>query len=180
MSFSLNWSPDISPCFVLHGRKVKYLNMKGSLVDGHTVKGETARGKEVKYLSHVCAQMVCLILPRALSVPVHITKVVSMQQRHVTSWPAVWRLVSELTDPLNNWCPLCLQTILTARNIVIATGGRPKYPTHVSARATSKGTSLYLSFFVSVCLFFLLPLSISVPVLLFASVSVCLSLSLSP
>lgn len=26
----------------------------------------------------------------------------------------------------------CLQTIVTAENIVIATGGRPKYPMHVS------------------------------------------------
>lgn len=31
-------------------RKVKYLNMKGSLVDEHTVKGLTKAGKEVDYL----------------------------------------------------------------------------------------------------------------------------------
>ncbi|XP_076125931.1 thioredoxin reductase 2, tandem duplicate 2 [Alosa pseudoharengus] len=61
---SLNWGHRVQ----LQDKKVKYLNMKGSLVDEHTVKGVTARGKE---------------------------------------------------------------TTLTARNIVIATGGRPKYPTHV-------------------------------------------------
>uniref|UniRef100_A0AAY4BH76 Thioredoxin-disulfide reductase n=1 Tax=Denticeps clupeoides TaxID=299321 RepID=A0AAY4BH76_9TELE len=49
-------------------RGVKYLNMKGSLVDEHTVRGVTPKGKEMQ---------------------------------------------------------------LTARDIVIATGGRPKYPTHV-------------------------------------------------
>ncbi|KAL2092202.1 hypothetical protein ACEWY4_012000 [Coilia grayii] len=61
---SLNWGHRVQ----LQDKKVKYLNMKGSLADEHTVKGVTARGKEMT---------------------------------------------------------------LTARNIVIATGGRPKYPTHV-------------------------------------------------
>uniref|UniRef100_A0A668AIS0 Thioredoxin reductase 2 n=1 Tax=Myripristis murdjan TaxID=586833 RepID=A0A668AIS0_9TELE len=61
---SLNWGHRVQ----LQDKKVKYLNMKGSLVDEHTVKGLTKAGKEM---------------------------------------------------------------ILTAKNIVIATGGRPKYPTHV-------------------------------------------------
>ncbi|KAG7222078.1 hypothetical protein INR49_016648 [Caranx melampygus] len=61
---SLNWGHRVQ----LQDKKVKYLNMKGSLVDEHTVKGLTKAGKE---------------------------------------------------------------TILTTRNIVIATGGRPKYPTDI-------------------------------------------------
>ncbi|XP_063050424.1 thioredoxin reductase 2, tandem duplicate 2 [Engraulis encrasicolus] len=61
---SLNWGHRVQ----LQDKKVKYLNMKGSLVDEHTVKGVTARGKEMT---------------------------------------------------------------VTTRNIVIATGGRPKHPTHV-------------------------------------------------
>ncbi|XP_046871902.1 thioredoxin reductase 2, tandem duplicate 2 [Hypomesus transpacificus] len=61
---SLNWGHRVQ----LQDKKVKYLNLKGRLVDHHTVSGLTRAGKE---------------------------------------------------------------TILTARNIVIATGGRPKYPTHV-------------------------------------------------
>lgn len=36
--------------YCLSCRKVKYLNMKGSLVDEHTVKGLTKAGKEVHYL----------------------------------------------------------------------------------------------------------------------------------
>uniref|UniRef100_A0A8C4I8K4 thioredoxin-disulfide reductase (NADPH) n=1 Tax=Dicentrarchus labrax TaxID=13489 RepID=A0A8C4I8K4_DICLA len=61
---SLNWGHRVQ----LQDKKVKYLNLKGSLVDEHTVKGLTKAGKE---------------------------------------------------------------TILTAKNIVIATGGRPKYPTNI-------------------------------------------------
>uniref|UniRef100_A0AAY4BI41 thioredoxin-disulfide reductase (NADPH) n=1 Tax=Denticeps clupeoides TaxID=299321 RepID=A0AAY4BI41_9TELE len=61
---SLNWGHRVQ----LQDKKVKYLNMKGSLVDEHTVRGVTPKGKEMQ---------------------------------------------------------------LTARDIVIATGGRPKYPTHV-------------------------------------------------
>uniref|UniRef100_A0A3B4AK39 Uncharacterized protein n=1 Tax=Periophthalmus magnuspinnatus TaxID=409849 RepID=A0A3B4AK39_9GOBI len=61
---SLNWGHRVQ----LNDKKVKYLNMKGSLVDEHTVKGLTKAGKE---------------------------------------------------------------TTLTAKNIVIATGGRPKYPTNI-------------------------------------------------
>nr|XP_046241685.1 thioredoxin reductase 2, tandem duplicate 2 [Scatophagus argus] len=61
---SLNWGHRVQ----LQDKKVKYLNMKGSLADEHTVKGLTKAGKE---------------------------------------------------------------TILTAQNIVIATGGRPKYPTNI-------------------------------------------------
>ncbi|KAM9742927.1 thioredoxin reductase 2, tandem duplicate 2 [Menidia menidia] len=61
---SLNWGHRVQ----LQDKKVKYLNLKGSLVDEHTVRGVTKAGKE---------------------------------------------------------------TILTAKNIVIATGGRPKYPTNV-------------------------------------------------
>ncbi|KAM7391513.1 hypothetical protein PAMP_022198 [Pampus punctatissimus] len=61
---SLNWGHRVQ----LQDKKVKYLNIKGSLVDEHTVKGLTKSGKE---------------------------------------------------------------TILTAKNIVIATGGRPKYPTNI-------------------------------------------------
>eukprot|EP00064_Thunnus_orientalis_P007354 superscaffoldBa00000810_g7374 len=60
---SLNWGHRVQ----LQDKKVKYLNIKGSLLDEHTVKGLTKAGKE---------------------------------------------------------------TILTAKNIVIATGGRPKYPTN--------------------------------------------------
>ncbi|KAJ8005814.1 hypothetical protein DPEC_G00121790 [Dallia pectoralis] len=61
---SLNWGHRVQ----LQDKKVTYLNLKGSLVDEHTVKGLTKTGKE---------------------------------------------------------------TTLTAKNIVIATGGRPKYPTHI-------------------------------------------------
>ncbi|CAB1319979.1 unnamed protein product [Coregonus sp. 'balchen'] len=61
---SLNWGHRVQ----LQDKKVKYLNIKGSLVDEHTVKGLTRTGKEI---------------------------------------------------------------MLTAKNIVIATGGRPKYPTHI-------------------------------------------------
>ncbi|KAM4615715.1 thioredoxin reductase 2, tandem duplicate 2 [Polymixia lowei] len=61
---SLNWGHRVQ----LQDKKVKYLNVKGSLVDEHTVKGLTKAGKEM---------------------------------------------------------------ILTAKNIVIATGGRPKYPTNI-------------------------------------------------
>uniref|UniRef100_A0A674MZJ7 thioredoxin-disulfide reductase (NADPH) n=1 Tax=Takifugu rubripes TaxID=31033 RepID=A0A674MZJ7_TAKRU len=61
---SLNWGHRVQ----LQDKKVKYLNMRGSLVDEHTVKGVTKAGKE---------------------------------------------------------------TILTAKDIVIATGGRPKYPTNI-------------------------------------------------
>ncbi|XP_071338194.1 thioredoxin reductase 2, tandem duplicate 2 isoform X2 [Trachinotus anak] len=61
---SLNWGHRVQ----LQDKKVKYLNVKGNLVDEHTVKGLTKAGKE---------------------------------------------------------------TILTAKNIVIATGGRPKYPTNI-------------------------------------------------
>ncbi|TKS77957.1 Armadillo repeat protein deleted in velo-cardio-facial syndrome -like protein [Collichthys lucidus] len=60
---SLNWGHRVQ----LQDKKVKYLNLKGSLMDEHTVKGLTKAGKE---------------------------------------------------------------TVLTAKNIVIATGGRPKYPTN--------------------------------------------------
>lgn len=61
---SLNWGHRVQ----LQDKKVKYLNVKGSLLDEHTVKGLTKAGKE---------------------------------------------------------------TVLTAKNIVIATGGRPKYPTNI-------------------------------------------------
>uniref|UniRef100_A0AAQ5Z8E3 Thioredoxin-disulfide reductase n=1 Tax=Amphiprion ocellaris TaxID=80972 RepID=A0AAQ5Z8E3_AMPOC len=61
---SLNWGHRVQ----LQDKKVKYLNIKGSLLDEHTVKGLTKAGKE---------------------------------------------------------------TVLTAKNIVIATGGRPKYPTNI-------------------------------------------------
>lgn len=61
---SLNWGHRVQ----LNDKKVKYLNMKGSLVDEHTIKCLTKAGKE---------------------------------------------------------------TTLTAKNIVIATGGRPKYPTNI-------------------------------------------------
>ncbi|KAL0979214.1 hypothetical protein UPYG_G00182220 [Umbra pygmaea] len=61
---SLNWGHRVQ----LQDKKVKYLNVKGSLVDEHTVKCLSKAGKE---------------------------------------------------------------ETLTAKNIVIATGGRPKYPTHV-------------------------------------------------
>uniref|UniRef100_A0A9J7ZCK4 thioredoxin-disulfide reductase (NADPH) n=1 Tax=Cyprinus carpio carpio TaxID=630221 RepID=A0A9J7ZCK4_CYPCA len=60
---SLNWGHRVQ----LQDKKVKYLNMKGSLVDTHTIRAVNGKGKEV----------------------------------------------------------------LTAKNIVLATGGRPKYPTHV-------------------------------------------------
>uniref|UniRef100_A0A674AZ65 thioredoxin-disulfide reductase (NADPH) n=1 Tax=Salmo trutta TaxID=8032 RepID=A0A674AZ65_SALTR len=63
---SLNWGHRVQ----LQDKEVKYLNIKGSLVDEHTVKGLTRTGKEVTIM-------------------------------------------------------------LTAKNIVIATGGRPKYPTHI-------------------------------------------------
>ncbi|NXL97225.1 TRXR2 reductase, partial [Tyrannus savana] len=62
---SLNWGHRVQ----LQDKKVKYLNMKGSFCDPHTVRGLTKAGKE---------------------------------------------------------------TIVTADNIVIATGGRPKYPTHIA------------------------------------------------
>ncbi|AWP06569.1 putative thioredoxin reductase 2 mitochondrial [Scophthalmus maximus] len=61
---SLNWGHRVQ----LQDKKVKYLNLKGSLVDKHTVKGLSKAGKE---------------------------------------------------------------TILTAKNVVIASGGRPKCPTNV-------------------------------------------------
>ncbi|KAM9394382.1 thioredoxin reductase 2, tandem duplicate 2 [Pholidichthys leucotaenia] len=61
---SLNWGHRVQ----LQDKKVKYLNLRGSLVDEHTIKGLSKAGKE---------------------------------------------------------------TILTAKNIVIATGGRPKYPTNI-------------------------------------------------
>uniref|UniRef100_A0A9J8D7Y9 thioredoxin-disulfide reductase (NADPH) n=2 Tax=Cyprinus carpio carpio TaxID=630221 RepID=A0A9J8D7Y9_CYPCA len=61
---SLNWGHRVQ----LQDKKVKYLNMKGSLVDEHTVRAVDAKGKEMK---------------------------------------------------------------MSARNIVFAAGGRPKYPTHV-------------------------------------------------
>ncbi|XP_030647241.1 thioredoxin reductase 2, tandem duplicate 2 [Chanos chanos] len=61
---SLNWGHRVQ----LQDKKVKYFNMKGSLVDEHTIRGLTARGKEMT---------------------------------------------------------------LTAKNILIATGGRPKFPTQV-------------------------------------------------
>uniref|UniRef100_A0A4W6EKB3 Thioredoxin reductase 2 n=1 Tax=Lates calcarifer TaxID=8187 RepID=A0A4W6EKB3_LATCA len=61
---SLNWGHRVQ----LQDKRVKYLNIKGSLVNEHTVKGLTKAGKE---------------------------------------------------------------TILTAKNIVIATGGRPKYPANI-------------------------------------------------
>uniref|UniRef100_A0A3P8W0M7 thioredoxin-disulfide reductase (NADPH) n=1 Tax=Cynoglossus semilaevis TaxID=244447 RepID=A0A3P8W0M7_CYNSE len=61
---SLNWGHRVQ----LQDKKVKYLNLKGRLVDEHTVKGQSRTGKE---------------------------------------------------------------TVLTAKNVVIATGGRPKYPAHV-------------------------------------------------
>ncbi|XP_040011495.1 thioredoxin reductase 2, tandem duplicate 2 isoform X1 [Xiphias gladius] len=61
---SLNWGHRVQ----LQDKKVKYLNIKGSLVDEHTVKGLTKAGKEM---------------------------------------------------------------IFTAKNIVIASGGRPKYPTNI-------------------------------------------------
>ncbi|XP_075960636.1 thioredoxin reductase 2, tandem duplicate 2 isoform X2 [Anarhichas minor] len=61
---SLNWGHRVQ----LQDKKVKYLNIKGSLVDEHTVKGLTKAGKEMT---------------------------------------------------------------LTAKNIVIATGGRPNYPTNI-------------------------------------------------
>ncbi|XP_056145374.1 thioredoxin reductase 2, tandem duplicate 2 [Lampris incognitus] len=61
---SLNWGHRVQ----LQDKKVKYLNIRGSLLDEHTIKGLTKAGKEM---------------------------------------------------------------ILTAKNIVIATGGRPKYPTNI-------------------------------------------------
>uniref|UniRef100_A0A8C1ZR75 thioredoxin-disulfide reductase (NADPH) n=1 Tax=Cyprinus carpio TaxID=7962 RepID=A0A8C1ZR75_CYPCA len=61
---SLNWGHRVQ----LQDKKVKYLNMKGSLVDTHTIRAVNAKGKEMT---------------------------------------------------------------VTAKNIVLATGGRPKYPTHV-------------------------------------------------
>ncbi|MBN3298906.1 TRXR2 reductase, partial [Amia calva] len=61
---SLNWGHRVQ----LQDKKVTYLNMKGSFVDEHTIRGVTKAGKE---------------------------------------------------------------TVFTAGNIVIATGGRPKYPTHI-------------------------------------------------
>uniref|UniRef100_A0A3P9Q118 thioredoxin-disulfide reductase (NADPH) n=1 Tax=Poecilia reticulata TaxID=8081 RepID=A0A3P9Q118_POERE len=61
---SLNWGHRVQ----LQDKKVKYLNLKGSLLDEHTVRGLSKAGKEV---------------------------------------------------------------VLTAKNIVIATGGRPKYPTQI-------------------------------------------------
>uniref|UniRef100_A0A673GHR1 thioredoxin-disulfide reductase (NADPH) n=1 Tax=Sinocyclocheilus rhinocerous TaxID=307959 RepID=A0A673GHR1_9TELE len=61
---SLNWGHRVQ----LQDKKVKYLNMKGNLVDKHTIRAVNAKGKEMT---------------------------------------------------------------VTAKNIVLATGGRPKYPTHV-------------------------------------------------
>ncbi|XP_068616737.1 thioredoxin reductase 2, tandem duplicate 2 [Brachionichthys hirsutus] len=68
---SLNWGHRVQ----LQDKKVEYLNMKGSLVDEHTIKGLSKTGKE---------------------------------------------------------------TLLTAKNIVIATGGRPNYPTNIPG-ATEHG-----------------------------------------
>ncbi|KAI7813106.1 putative thioredoxin reductase 2 [Triplophysa rosa] len=65
---SLNWGHRVQ----LQDKKVKYLNMKGSLVDKHTIKTVNAKGKEMT---------------------------------------------------------------VSAKNIVLATGGRPKYPTHVPGAA---------------------------------------------
>uniref|UniRef100_A0AAY4BHZ0 Thioredoxin-disulfide reductase n=1 Tax=Denticeps clupeoides TaxID=299321 RepID=A0AAY4BHZ0_9TELE len=76
-------------------RGVKYLNMKGSLVDEHTVRGVTPKGKEMQ---------------------------------------------------------------LTARDIVIATGGRPKYPTHVPGAVEYGITSddiFWLKHFFTLCAGFL-------------------------
>ncbi|XDV21318.1 hypothetical protein PO909_026433, partial [Leuciscus waleckii] len=61
---SINWGHRVQ----LQDKKVKYLNMNGSLVDKHTIRAVNAKGKEMT---------------------------------------------------------------LTTKNIVLATGGRPKYPTHV-------------------------------------------------
>ncbi|KAM3939712.1 thioredoxin reductase 2, mitochondrial isoform 2-T3 [Leptodactylus fuscus] len=61
---SLNWGHRVQ----LQDKKVKYLNLKASLVDEHTVQGVANTGKE---------------------------------------------------------------TVVTAKNIVLATGGRPRYPTHI-------------------------------------------------
>ncbi|KAM4579394.1 thioredoxin reductase 2, tandem duplicate 2 [Fundulus diaphanus] len=71
---SLNWGHRVQ----LQDKKVKYLNLKGSLLDEHTVRGLSKAGKE---------------------------------------------------------------TILTAENIVIATGGRPKYPTQIPGAAEHGITS---------------------------------------
>lgn len=38
------------------------------------------------------------------------------------------------------------QMTLTTKKIVLATGGRPKYPTHVSVRASADGHVWVLSF----------------------------------
>uniref|UniRef100_A0A8C1ZR29 thioredoxin-disulfide reductase (NADPH) n=1 Tax=Cyprinus carpio TaxID=7962 RepID=A0A8C1ZR29_CYPCA len=91
---SLNWGHRVQ----LQDKKVKYLNMKGSLVDTHTIRAVNAKGKEMT---------------------------------------------------------------VTAKNIVLATGGRPKYPTHVPGAMefgiTSddvfwlKDKSLLFSFTVCVC-----------------------------
>ncbi|XP_043967757.1 thioredoxin reductase 2, tandem duplicate 2 [Gambusia affinis] len=71
---SLNWGHRVQ----LQDKKVKYLNLKGSLLDEHTVRGLSKAGKE---------------------------------------------------------------TVLTAKNIVIATGGRPKYPTQIPGAAEHGITS---------------------------------------
>uniref|UniRef100_A0A674MRY4 Thioredoxin reductase 2 n=1 Tax=Takifugu rubripes TaxID=31033 RepID=A0A674MRY4_TAKRU len=47
---SLNWGHRVQ----LQDKKVKYLNMRGSLVDEHTVKGVTKAGKEVIALAASC------------------------------------------------------------------------------------------------------------------------------
>uniref|UniRef100_A0AAQ5YDJ0 Thioredoxin-disulfide reductase n=1 Tax=Amphiprion ocellaris TaxID=80972 RepID=A0AAQ5YDJ0_AMPOC len=48
---SLNWGHRVQ----LQDKKVKYLNIKGSLLDEHTVKGLTKAGKEVGYVALECA-----------------------------------------------------------------------------------------------------------------------------
>uniref|UniRef100_A0A669EGG5 Thioredoxin reductase 2 n=1 Tax=Oreochromis niloticus TaxID=8128 RepID=A0A669EGG5_ORENI len=74
---SLNWGHRVQ----LQDKKVKYMNLKGSLVDEHTVRGLSKAGKE---------------------------------------------------------------TVLTAKNIVIATGGRPKYPTNIPGAAEHGITNVAL------------------------------------
>lgn len=55
---------------------------------------------------------------------------------HLLVFIGIW--TNALSFPLN-------QTILTAKNIVIATGGRPKYPTNVSGTARIGYNRLLLS-----------------------------------
>lgn len=68
---------------------------------------------------------------------------------------------------------------LTARNIVIATGGRPKYPTHVSPWAPSFHLTLCLALCLSLFLLHSLFLSISPCLPPIESVSLYLLYSLS-